>query len=219
MAKQKLQRFDELNNFFGEMDLPDAEKQNRVKLADAIAEVFDYVFFLISTKLEKREYIDYIDLISLVEVRFADAIETYRPNLIANYPELRNYPNEVARQIVETTTRHIQPLETHSDGNTQYGVDTHYFLSQDRSTTIGENEANTVGNAVALQDAIDAGYEYKTWRTMGDEFVRDTHSIINGQTIGINELFQVGGSQMLFPRSEEGSAEETVNCRCTLEFK
>ncbi len=55
----------------------------------------------------------------------------------------------------------------------------------------------------------------KTWVTMGDDRVRDTHQEVEGETRGIDEPFSIGGG-MQFPGDPKGPGEETVGCRCTL---
>ena len=54
----------------------------------------------------------------------------------------------------------------------------------------------------------------KRWQTMMDEKVRDQHSYLEGQTVGLNDLFYTyTGESALFPGGF-GSPELDVNCRC-----
>jgi uncharacterized protein with gpF-like domain len=59
----------------------------------------------------------------------------------------------------------------------------------------------------------------KTWCTVGDNRVRETHEEVDGETIPIEEPFVVGGVEMMMPRDPEVDApEETDGCRCWLEY-
>lgn len=96
-----------------------------------------------------------------------------------------------------------------------------YWLSINRAISIANNEANTIFNYTSYVDAKDLGRTQKTWLTMLDKKVRDTHEELEGQTIGIDDYFQVGNSQMLFPLdwSMSPNPRETINCRCAVEYK
>lgn len=212
------QKFDELNNFFKDMELPQTEKNKRIKLAELLIDVFLYLFMLVEGDLKGDRPIDRDFYISTIEPRFIKALNSYEDKLIENYPDLKEYPRVVVTEIVDTTIAHIIPIETKDDGTVINEVDSNYFISEDRALTIGKNEANTVGNAVLQAKAIEQGYTDKMWVTMQDELVRGTHIEAEGQTVGINENFTVGGYEMPYPRYYLAPAEETVNCRCTVKY-
>lgn len=55
---------------------------------------------------------------------------------------------------------------------------------------------------------------YKTWRTMLDDRVRDSHDYLEGTKLEIDEEFYTyNGNHALFP-GQFGVGEEDVNCRC-----
>jgi hypothetical protein len=58
----------------------------------------------------------------------------------------------------------------------------------------------------------------KTWITKGDDLVRPTHQAVNLKTIPIEETFQVGAYEMLYPSDTSFGAgiEEIANCRCEI---
>ena len=63
----------------------------------------------------------------------------------------------------------------------------------------------------------------KTWITMGDNFVRDSHIELDGVEISgdadkvPDEYFISGGSPYLrYPKDENGQPEDVINCRCDL---
>lgn len=59
-----------------------------------------------------------------------------------------------------------------------------------------------------------AGLIMKTWITMGDDRVRDTHDYLEGTTVSLNERFYTyDGDSALFPGGFT-TAQENANCRC-----
>jgi hypothetical protein len=55
----------------------------------------------------------------------------------------------------------------------------------------------------------------KTWVSTLDPRTRETHAQANGQTVGLDEDFVVGSGRGPAP-GQMGSAEEDINCRCTM---
>ena len=96
-----------------------------------------------------------------------------------------------------------------------------YWISINRARLIAQNEANTFLNYTDFVDAKDRGCQQKTWLTMLDNKVRITHDEVEGQTIGIDENFIVGTSEMRFPLDWEFAPDpaEVINCRCSLEYR
>ena len=86
---------------------------------------------------------------------------------------------------------------------------------------ISENEANAFEEYTKYRSAKQEGKTQKTWVTEGDEKVRLTHVLEAEKTIDIDGLFLVGDSYMRFPKDTmyEPNPSETVNCRCTCEYK
>lgn len=69
-----------------------------------------------------------------------------------------------------------------------------------------------------LDTAIADGAKAKTWHTMEDFRVRDSHDYLEGVTVGIDDVFATyAGAETYYP-GEFGIAEEDVNCRCWLTF-
>ena len=58
----------------------------------------------------------------------------------------------------------------------------------------------------------------KTWVTMGDNKVRETHKILRGDNVQITEPFIVNGIPIRFPRDPIAPPSLTINCRCFLRF-
>lgn len=60
----------------------------------------------------------------------------------------------------------------------------------------------------------------KGWLSQRDNRVREDHVIADGQRIGLDQLFSVGGSLLAFPGDWTHGAqlEQIINCRCVLIF-
>lgn len=88
-----------------------------------------------------------------------------------------------------------------------------------RSMTIARTEVGNAANMASQHAATEAGVPMrKTWLSLGDEFVRDSHADADGQTVDDDEAFDVGDSQLQWPGdiSMGAPAEEVINCRCAL---
>ena len=82
-----------------------------------------------------------------------------------------------------------------------------------------ETEAHRDANTAAYEAAKAGGCTTKTWHTMGDDRVRDTHVYLDGVTIPIDaEFYSFRGGHTMFP-GQWGIPEEDCGCRCWLTYK
>ena len=60
----------------------------------------------------------------------------------------------------------------------------------------------------------------KEWLATGDGRTREDHEAANGQTVGLDSSFEVGGSQLMFPGDSSlgAAADETIQCRCAVVY-
>lgn len=84
-----------------------------------------------------------------------------------------------------------------------------------RARTIARTEVIGAVNAGSYYEAKGLGVQTKTWLATEDSRTRPTHNRADDQTVGIDEMFEVGGALMRFPHDPAAPAKETVNCRCT----
>lgn len=83
---------------------------------------------------------------------------------------------------------------------------------------IADTEMHRIANTAALNTAKQSGATSKTWVTMLDDRVRETHDYLEGMTVGIDEDFYTyDGDHASAPGLFE-LAENNVNCRCELLF-
>lgn len=90
-------------------------------------------------------------------------------------------------------------------------------ISRVRADMLARTDLNALSNAGSLLAATSAeAATTKTWLATEDERTRETHADADGQTVGINEPFTVGGESAQYPGDPDLSWEESANCRCTL---
>lgn len=83
---------------------------------------------------------------------------------------------------------------------------------------IAETESHRIANKAALDTAKYAGAIKKTWATILDDRVRESHDYLEGMTVDIDEdFFTFDGDHAPAPGLFE-TAENNVNCRCELLF-
>lgn len=81
-----------------------------------------------------------------------------------------------------------------------------------------QNERQRVYNTAGNDAAEDLGAKFKTWHTMLDERVRDTHDYLEGMTKPMDEPFYTyNGNSAMYPRAFEEPSED-INCRCYLTY-
>jgi HK97 family phage portal protein len=97
------------------------------------------------------------------------------------------------------------------------------FANRTRANTIARTEAIKSFNFGAIEGYKQTGglVDRKRWlATPGGKAAgtRPTHTKADGQVVGLNDDFVVGGCLLKFPGDPAGGcADETINCRCTVE--
>jgi hypothetical protein len=72
----------------------------------------------------------------------------------------------------------------------------------------------SASNFGAHEAANAGGLRQKRWHVNSSN-PRDSHAAVNGETVGIRELFSNG---LRWPGDPRGSAEDNANCQCSVEF-
>ena len=180
-------------DFFDEMDVDDVDK--RTALAISLERIFRDMFYLaVIGEVARESLIDRL----ITEYSMLIVASGYRPN----YAHIER----VCEDIVD---------------NTLEKIDTPYMTSAERSILIAETETNNAANNDELEEAKENGMTMKTWVSERDNKVRLTHTEVDGTTIPIDDMFQVGEAELMYPCDEENgysNPEEIVSCRCHLEY-
>lgn len=85
-----------------------------------------------------------------------------------------------------------------------------------RSTVIARTETIRSSNAGALAAIRDVGIDKKQWLATNDTRTRPDHRHADGQIVGVDEAFVVGGEKLQYPGDPDASAKQTIQCRCTV---
>lgn len=185
------------NKYFGEMQLNNQQKAERIALAEDIEDLMLVLFVLLP------KYID--DIERLKESIYIDLIKTVSERVVVD-ETIDKHLKDTFSEIIDTTLKNQNKNE--------------YWLSQDRAMVIAENESNTVFNHSDYVTAIENGFTKKRWLTELDEKVRESHIVLESETIDIDDVFVVGNSLMKYPHDTSLSPDlsEIIGCRCVCEY-
>ena len=154
---------------------------------------------------EEEDIID--ELLDLFLLAYAMGNSVTNENLSSNYaPSVDDVMKVVDAEVAGKTWRE-RVADYFANGGTGEDI-----------ARIADTETHRIANAAALDTAKYAGARNKTWVTMMDDRVRDTHDYLEGETVGIDDDFYTyDGDHASAPGLFE-LAENNVNCRCELLF-
>ena len=84
-----------------------------------------------------------------------------------------------------------------------------------RRELIARTETMRASNTVSYRLYGEWGVEEHEWLATRDDRVRPAHADADGQVVKVGSPFKVGGESLLYPHDPNGSAGNTINCRCT----
>lgn len=87
-----------------------------------------------------------------------------------------------------------------------------------RATVIARTETISAYNQAGHDVAVELGADVvggQEWISTLDDRTRDDHADADGQVVGLDETFTVGGEELAYPGDPAGSPENTIQCRCT----
>lgn len=208
-------RSEPFRDFYAPMRITLSQKRKREKIA---SDIEDIMIAMLANLFYGRQYgvdVGY-DTIERTKSEYIRILKKYL--LSSEY--LENHFDLLLNKIAEATYRNTSLTQlSESDMEDKNAVSELYYYSKDRARLISENEANTIYNYDEYEDAIER-YSLKKWNTIIDGRERDSHNEMNGVTIPIDELFELRGGLMAFPRDDEydASEDEIAGCRCSLSF-
>ena len=208
MAMATSLKFDELNrldyrDFFGKMYITPKQMRKRIDLA---LEIEGIIFFLFDYyEIYKDTELDLLELKADVKEKLTAVVE----KKLKLDPYITEHIDKAIDEVVDATERHADKDKPED-----------YWTSAERATIISANEANALSNYDEYREARASGKKRKRWITELDDKVRFTHTLAEGQTVDIDGLFLVGGSQMRFPKDDmyDPAPEEVINCRCAVQY-
>jgi SPP1 gp7 family putative phage head morphogenesis protein len=169
--------------------------------------------------------------------RILDANEKRNPKMIVKQTQkdafdqavndyIRQWTGTRVTQISQTTVRQIRNLiergEKDGLGTEEIGRDIRKAIpgiASYRAATIARTETHTASNMGAMAAAQATGLNLrKEWLAAEDDRTREDHAEADGQIVGLDEAFTVGGVQMMEPGDPSAPPEQTINCRCGVAF-
>ena len=87
---------------------------------------------------------------------------------------------------------------------------------RNRSMTIARTETLVASSTAQFKTYLENDVKKKQWFSIVDPQTRPSHVVVDGQTRGINEAFDVSGVPMMHPGDSSAPAHEIVNCRCDM---
>lgn len=95
------------------------------------------------------------------------------------------------------------------------------FRGSSRAGTIARTETHSAANVAAQGVAKASGVQMRReWVAANNERTRKDHKDADGQIVGMNEPFKVGGYELMYPSDYAANAPArlTINCRCAVAF-
>jgi uncharacterized protein with gpF-like domain len=95
------------------------------------------------------------------------------------------------------------------------------LVADSRARTIARTETHNAAT-YAMQETSEeiqdqTGFQMtREWVAVEDDRTRESHADADGQEVGMDQPFIVGGEELDRPGDENGSAENVINCRCTI---
>lgn len=100
------------------------------------------------------------------------------------------------------------------------GISAFEEMSLWEALRISRTETHTCANASTQEAAKSTGVEWnKYWVTANDERVRESHAqaaidYSSENAIPMDEMYEVGESELMYPGDPGGEPEDVINCRC-----
>lgn len=154
---------------------------------------------------EEEDIID--ELLDLFLLAYAMGNSVTNENLSSNYEPSADDVMKVVDEKVAGKTWRERVEDYFANGGT--GADI---------TRIADTEMHRIANTAALDTAKRAKAKNKTWVTMLDDRVRDTHDYLEGVTVGIDDDFITYDGDRASAPGLFSLASNNVNCRCELLF-
>ncbi len=172
----------------------------------------DYSFDVLSTQAETR-----IDIDLLPKEAIKEAVKNPLDYVGAVQRNADNAANMIKKINQNILTGLIQGK---SYAKIATGINKDMDLGYKNSLRIARTEAHRVrekGTLNAYEEAKEMGLQIvKVWSSAKDDRTREAHIEANGQEVEIDEPFIVDGEELMFPGDPSGSAENVINCRCSM---
>lgn len=181
--------------------------KSNVRSANPFALSFDEINGFVRTSLDGSDTLDeFITSIDgLLAGAYKEAVAGLNKEMDANYGIDYLIMNEIMNRKIDGKTYRDRIKDHDTVGGLVTLVDSEYVR------VINETRHELIKDEPGIK---------KTWRTMKDDRVRDTHDYLEGRTCSsvMRKFYTYDGDSALFPHGFS-KAENNVNCRCWCEYK
>lgn len=157
------------------------------------------------TDFELDDIID--DLLDILFLSIANGVISINDTFGADYVPSAEKIESVLYKKIDGKTWEDRVRDWYENGGTSADI-----------VRIAETESHRVGNEIAFEAAKEVGARFKTWLTMLDDKVRDTHSYLESVSVGISdEFYTYDGDHAPFPGAFI-NADNNCGCRCECKY-
>lgn len=193
------------DEWFDDMDLTEAQKQDRKETAEELERIFRDLLALVFYLYVEGAY-EYAEAMTEAQQQYLALLDKASQNgvNVSDYYRNIHVPVKVS-EVVNTMLEHPENP---------------WNFTIDRAMAIAENEANSMWNNADFQEALASGKTRKMWDAIIDGKTRDWHADANGQTKPILEPFEVNGELLQHPMDDSYGATggNINNCRCVAKY-
>jgi len=147
------------------------------------------------------------DLLDLFLLAIANGVVSINDQFGTDYQPGAEQIENVIYKKIDGLTWKDRVTDWYNNGGTGYDI-----------ARIAETESHRIGNDMAFQAAKEAGATKKTWLTMLDERVRDTHFYLESISVGIEDDFYTYDNDHAPYPGAFGRAENNIGCRCEIAY-
>lgn len=147
------------------------------------------------------------DLLDLFLLAIANGVVSINAEFGADYQPDAAQMEGIIYKKIDGLTWKDRVTDWYNNGGTGFDI-----------SRIAETEAHRIGNDVAFEGAKASGAKTKTWITMLDERVRETHFYLESVSVGIeDDFYSYDGDHGPYPGAF-GKAENNIGCRCEIAY-
>ena len=133
-----------------------------------------------------------------------------------NVGNINNTTKKLIHRIIKEGINEGAAMPIIADRIEEYGRQ----INKHRAMRIARTEVHSA-SVYAIDTAVKSTRVQfnRVWTATIDERTRTDHRRANGQVRGLNEPFDVGGENLMFPGDPNGSAGNIINCRCAILYR
>lgn len=166
-----------------------------------------------------------------IYVRSADEWDSELPYRIALDTWIKQECGNKIREIDNTTLRQVKKCYEKASNQDEFRQMMRELFDNSitpfRSNAIARTETAMATNRCSVETMRSTGFTgQKIWMAVGDMDTRDTHILLDGRTVGMEDKFRfIGqkGGQVIMDCPADSSfgapPEEVINCRCDIGYE